>query len=134
MVSPQAPRSEHGQRRDRDWARGLFPGIGHDRREAIAFVYFDPDWRYLGARHGASHDPGAIALPIRDVVRDVLALDAALVLMAHNHPSGAQEPSKDDLRLTTQLALTLRSIEVRLVDHLILGRDGLFSMRDAGII
>lgn len=95
-------------------------------------VYFDPKWRYLGMRHSASGDPGGVTVPIREIVRDVLTLDVRLVLMAHNHPGGDHRPSQDDLAVTARLARTLDAIDVRLVDHLIIGRDGCTSLRDEG--
>lgn len=120
--------------RDRDWACRLFAGVAAERSEVVALVYFDPEWRYLGARHAASSHPGEVTVPIREIVREVLALDARLVLMAHNHPSGDHRPSEDDLAVTSRLARTLDAIGVRLVDHLILGRDGCTSLRDEGYL
>ncbi len=121
-------------RRDRDWASQLFAGLAAERSEVIALVYFDPEWRYLGARHETSGDRGRIIVPVREIVREVLTLDARLVLMAHNHPSGDHRPSQDDLAMTSRLARTLDAIDVRLVDHLILGRDGCTSLRDEGYL
>lgn len=120
--------------RDRDWACRLFASIAQERREVVAFNYFDPEWRYLGARHCASTDHETAAVPIREVARDVLSLDARLVLMAHNHPSGDHRASKDDLAVTARLSRTLDAIGVRLVDHLILGADGCTSLRDQGYL
>jgi DNA repair protein RadC len=125
--SPQQP-----EIRDRDWACRLFASVADEPREVIAFAYFDPEWRYLGMRHCGSDDPGGATVPIREVVRDVLSLDARLVLMAHNHPSGDHRASADDLAVTARLSRTLDAIGVRLVDHLILGRDGCTSLRDEG--
>jgi len=129
-IGPLAPPDDAP--RDRDWACRLFSGLAAERSEVVALVYFDPDWRYLGARHAASNDAGSVAVPIREIVREVLELDARLVLMAHNHPSGDHRPSADDLAVTAKLARTLDAIGVRLVDHLILGRDGCTSLRDEG--
>lgn len=120
--------------RDCDWARGLFAGLAAARVEVVALLYFDPDWRYLGARQETSEHAGEVTVPIREIVREVLALDARLVLMAHNHPGGDHRASKDDLAVTSKLARTLDAIGVRLVDHLILGRDGCTSLRDEGYL
>ena len=120
--------------RDRDWACRLFAKIAGEPREVIAFAYFDPEWRYLGTRHCASTDHATATVPIREVARDVLSLEAQLVLMAHNHPSGDHRPSEDDLAVTARLARTLDAIGVRLVDHLILGRDGCTSLREEGYL
>lgn len=120
--------------RDRDWACRLFAGIAAEPAEVIALVYFDPEWRYIGMRHCASSSADSVIVPIREIARDVLALDVQLVLMAHNHPAGDHRPSEDDLAVTSRLARTLDAIGVRLVDHLILGRDGCTSLRDEGYL
>jgi len=120
--------------RDRDWACRLFAGLAAEQSEVVALVYFDPDWRYIGMRHCASTAADRIVVPIREIARDVLALDVRLVLMAHNHPSGDHRPSRDDLAVTAKLSRTLDAIGVRLVDHLILGRDGCTSLRDEGYL
>jgi len=85
-------------------------------------------------RHCASTASDNVTIPMREIARDVLALDARLVLMAHNHPSGDHRPSPDDLAVTSRLSRTLDAIGVRLVDHLILGRDGCTSLRDEGYL
>lgn len=120
--------------RDRDWACRLFAGIAAEPSEVVALVYFDPEWRYVGMRHCASNAADRVIVPVREIARDVLALDARLVLMAHNHPAGDHRPSEDDLAVTSRLARTLDAIGVRLVDHLILGRDGCTSLRDEGYL
>jgi DNA repair protein RadC len=129
LSSPDGP--ENDAVRDADWAWRLFASLADERREMIGLAYFDPEWRYLGMRHVASGNDIA-ELPIREIARDVLNLDARLVLMAHNHPSGRAAPSDDDLAVTARLARTLDAIGVRLVDHLILGADGFTSLRDEG--
>ena len=55
----------------------------------------------------------------REVIRRSLDLDAAAVIFAHNHPSGAAEPSRADELLTENLRKSLASIGVEVLDHLI---------------
>jgi DNA repair protein RadC len=55
----------------------------------------------------------------REVARRGLQLNAAAVIVAHNHPSGTAEPSQADQLLTTQLRRTLAGLEIALLDHLI---------------
>jgi DNA repair protein RadC len=69
----------------------------------------------------------------REVVKQVLALGAAAIALCHNHPSGVQEPSREDKALTMQIGLALSGIGVVLHDHVIVG-EGYYSMADEGII
>ena len=57
----------------------------------------------------------------REIVRRVIETNAAAVIFAHNHPSGVAEPSQADLRITQTLKNALALIEVRVLDHIIIG-------------
>ncbi len=65
---------------------------------------------------------GASVYP-REVVRRVLAHNAAAVIFAHNHPSGLVEPSRADHNITKRLKDALALIEVRVLDHIIIGSE-----------
>ena len=70
----------------------------------------------------------------REVVARALALNAASVIFAHNHPSGAAEPSKADETLTHALSAALRLVDVRVLDHLVVGADTVVSFAERGLI
>ncbi len=70
----------------------------------------------------------------REVVKESLKHNAAAVILAHNHPSGHVSPSPDDLRLTEDLRALLRHLDVRVVDHLIVGGNGYFSFSREGLL
>lgn len=63
--------------------------------------------------------PDRIALPIGDVLRRALSLQAAAMLLAHTHPSGDPAPSPADRRATRALAQAARALDIRLLDHLV---------------
>jgi DNA repair protein RadC len=67
----------------------------------------------------------------REVVKEAMALNAASVIIAHNHPSGGIQPSKEDLELTRTLSEILKVIDVRVLDHLIVGEEVL-SLSETG--
>lgn len=112
----------------------LFAPIAAATREIAVFAYLDPEWRLLGMRHVPSCERDAVTIPIRDVVADALAFDAAAVAMAHNHPSGDPTPSAADHALTRRLARALESIGVRLVEHLVLVPGACASFRAQGLL
>ncbi|MGP3790541.1 JAB domain-containing protein [Pseudomonas sp. B392_1p] len=68
----------------------------------------------------------------RVVVQRALAHNAAAMVVAHQHPSGCSEPSESDKRITQQLRTALDCIDVRLLDHLIIGKGEPFSFALAG--
>ena len=67
----------------------------------------------------------------REVVKEALTLNAASVIIAHNHPSGGIQPSKEDLELTRTLTEILKVIDVRVLDLLIVG-DEVRSLSETG--
>lgn len=69
----------------------------------------------------------------REIVKRVIKLKAASIILLHNHPSGDPEPSQQDEKITMKLGMCLSSIDVQLVDHIIIG-DGFYSMADAGFV
>ena len=67
-------------------------------------------------------------------MKEVLKENAAAVILAHNHPSGHMSPSPDDLRLTEDLKSLMAHLDIRVVDHLIVGGNGYFSFAREGLL
>lgn len=70
----------------------------------------------------------------REVVKEALRLNAAAVIAAHNHPSGVAEPSQADQRITRRLKSALELVDIRLLDHLIIGDGCCSSLASQGLI
>jgi DNA repair protein RadC len=69
----------------------------------------------------------------REVVRAAMACNAASVVLAHNHPSGVAEPSRADEHLTQTLRAALALVDVRVIDHLIVGQGSVVSLAERGL-
>ena len=93
-----------------------------NRHRVIAFEEL-----FNGTIDGASVHP-------REVVRRVLHHNAAAVIFAHNHPSGVAEPSSADKSLTARLKEALALVDVRVLDHLIVGDGQVTSFAEQGLI
>ncbi|MEP5765810.1 MAG: DNA repair protein RadC [Halieaceae bacterium] len=76
---------------------------------------------------------GAAVYP-REVLRRALQLQAAAVIFAHNHPSGVAEPSQADRRITERLQAALALVDIRVLDHIIIGRGAAFSFAEDGLL
>jgi DNA repair protein RadC len=111
-----------------------FAPIAEAAQEIAIMAYLDPEWRLLGMRHHAAGQTQSLLLPVRSIVADAIALDAVAVALAHNHPSGDPTPSSADYRLTQRLARTLDAVDVRLVEHVVLARDGIVRFRTLGLL
>lgn len=102
--------------------------------EVFAVLFLDSQHRVLafeelfrGTIDGASVHP-------REVVRRALAHNAAALILSHNHPSGIAEPSQADRQITTRLRDALALVDVRLLDHLIVGDGDCCSLAERGLI
>ena len=101
-------------------------------REVFVAAFLDTRHRlidyaelFFGTVDGAEVHP-------REVVRQALMLNAAAVLVAHNHPSGDPAPSAADRAVTTRLKQALSLVDVRLLDHIVVGGHRLESMAARG--
>ncbi len=70
----------------------------------------------------------------REVVKEALSVNAAAVILAHNHPSGVAEPSQADERITKRLKSALELVDIRLLDHLIVGDGAATSLASRGLL
>lgn len=70
----------------------------------------------------------------REVVKKTLELNAAAVILAHNHPSGVAEPSQADERITKRLKAALELVDCRVLDHIIVGGDKTTSLASRGLL
>lgn len=75
-----------------------------------------------------------VVISIRTVAVDALAFGAHGVILAHNHPSGDATPSKRDVAFTRALAAGLRTLEVVLLDHLVIAEEQVTSLRAMGVV
>jgi len=82
---------------------------------------------FRGTVDGASVHP-------REVVKAALARNAAAVILAHNHPSGVAEPSHADELITTRLRDALALVDIRVLDHLVIGDGRCMSFAERGLI
>jgi len=76
---------------------------------------------------------GASVYP-REVVKRALALNAAAVIFYHNHPSGVSEPSQSDQRLTQRLKAALGTVDIRVLDHFVVGSAEALSFTERGLL
>jgi DNA repair protein RadC len=70
----------------------------------------------------------------REVVKAALAVNAAAAILAHNHPSGNTTPSEADKRITETIKDALAVVEIKVLDHIIVGGDKNFSFAEHGLI
>jgi DNA repair protein RadC len=108
--------------------------LGASEREVFAALYLDAQHRLIEMRELFSGTLSQTSVYPREVLRQALLFNAAAVILVHNHPSGVPEPSRADAALTESLADTLRLIDVRVLDHLIVGTGQVVSFAERGMM
>jgi len=117
-----------------DTRRYLTARLRGHANEVFACLFLDNRHRVIsfeelfhGTINGASVHP-------RQVVRRALGHNAAALILAHNHPSGVAEPSQADLHLTRRLSEALALIDVRVLDHIVVGDGETVSLAERGLL
>jgi DNA repair protein RadC len=75
-----------------------------------------------------------IAIYVRNIVKKALNLEASAIILVHNHPSRSPKPSVADTMLTKRLVNATKELDIKLLDHIIIGGDDHFSMREQGMV
>ncbi|MGQ0503432.1 MAG: RadC family protein [Panacagrimonas sp.] len=101
-------------------------------REVFAALFLDSQHRILAAEELSHGTLDAASVYPREVVKRALALGAAAVIFAHNHPSGFAEPSMSDRVLTDRLKAALALVDVRVLDHFVVGEGNPTSFAERG--
>ncbi|MEI6949845.1 JAB domain-containing protein [Paraflavisolibacter sp. H34] len=102
--------------------------------EQFRVLYLNRASRVLGLFHASSGGiTGTVADP-RLILATALRLNAVSLLLSHNHPSGALQPSQADRELTTKIRAAGMTLDIRVLDHLIISCDGYFSFADEGLL
>lgn len=106
-------------------------GLEH---EVFSALFLDNRHRVIEYRELFTGTIDSAAVYPREVVKRCLASNAAAVIFAHNHPSGVAEPSDTDVRLTRKLVDALALVDVRVLDHLIIGQGVQTSLAERGLM
>lgn len=105
----------------------------NDDVETLYCLFLDGRNRIISIEKMFSGSISSAVIYPREIVKRVIALKTSAVIMAHNHPSGCSNPSNDDRLITRKTLMALASIDVQLLDHIVVGYS-YFSMADSGWI
>ncbi|MFG6449672.1 DNA repair protein RadC [Roseateles sp. BYS180W] len=102
--------------------------------EVFAVMFLDAQHRLIAMEPMFRGTLTQTSVYPREVVKRALALSAAAVILAHNHPSGVAEPSRADEALTQALRQALALVDVRVLDHFVVGSGVVTSMAERGLL
>lgn len=116
-------------------ATELFMGrIGLAEREHFEVAFLDTRHRLIAVERLFSGTIDGAEVQPRIVVQRALLLNAAAIIIAHNHPSGVAEPSAADRIITNRIADACKLLDIRVLDHIIVGKGESYSFALHGLI
>ncbi|ATU98057.1 RadC family protein [Aeromonas mytilicola] len=108
--------------------------MGEYEREVFAVMLLDNQHRLLDYQELFFGTVNAGTVHPREVIKAALHRNAAAVILAHNHPSGIAEPSDSDKAITTRLKELLEVLDVRVLDHFVVGQHDIVSFVERGLL
>ena len=137
---------ELGRRLAADWPTGrwtirapgdvadrLAPQMGRLEREELRVLLLTAKNTVMKVTTVYQGNVSASLVRVGELFRDAVRVNAAGVVLVHNHPSGDPTPSPDDLHLTAEALAAGRLLDIDVLDHVVIGHDAFVSLRDRGI-
>jgi DNA repair protein RadC len=118
-----------------DVVKYLWHSLSHRKREVFVVVFLDAQHAIIEVEDLFEGTLTSSAVYPREVLRRSLDHHAAALVLAHNHPSGSNRPSKDDKALTLRLYTAAKLFDIEVLDHIIIGEAGsYYSFADEGVM
>lgn len=124
----------HAMENPDDVQRYLIAKLRSYPYEVFSCLFLDNRHRFISFKelfYGSINE--ATVYP-RELIRQIYQTNAAAIILAHNHPSGVAKPSEADKRITKEIKTLLSSIDVRLLDHIIVGEGQITSFAHQGLL
>jgi DNA repair protein RadC len=106
--------------------------LGPKEHEVFLVLFLDNQNQLLASEEMFRGTINAASVYPREIVKAALQHNAAAVILAHNHPSGEPEPSQADRSLTERLLAALSLVDIRVLDHLVIGGSNTVSFAERG--
>ena len=108
--------------------------LRNERRENLYQVCLDTKGKMIGYCRLSTGSVSMAPVSVREVVENALRCDASRVILGHNHPSGVALPSEEDRQITLQIRQALETLDIVLVDHIVVADGDFVSMAASGML
>ena len=108
--------------------------LGVLEHEVFCVLFLDAQHRIIALKQLFRGTVSQTSVYPREVVKEALSVNAAAVILAHNHPSGSVDPSRADEFLTQTLKTALELVDVRVLDHLVVAGADVCSFAERGLV
>jgi DNA repair protein RadC len=115
-------------------ARFVRAHLGAEQRECVMLLCLNDENRLIHYATIAEGTANRVALYPREVAREALLHNATGLILVHNHPAGEAVPSENDHQMTKHLQALATQLEIRFLDHLIVGQNAAFSLLTGKVV
>lgn len=106
--------------------------LAHREREVFVVMFLDNRHRFISHQELFHGTVNSVEVHPREIVREALKVNAAAIILAHNHPSGKADPSRADREVTTRVVKACLFLDIRVLDHLVIGAGETVSFAQKG--
>ena len=118
---------------DADTAADILGGMAKNDREEVQVLYLNSKNRVIGIETAHKGTVNASLLSPHEIMKTALLTNATGIILAHNHPSGDPTPSEADKTITMKLKKAGKTVDVDVVDSMVIGKGKYYSMRQEGM-
>lgn len=108
--------------------------MGYLDVEEFRIIFLNSKLKLIGEETQQRGTINNVAVHPREVIKSAINKGAAAIILAHNHPSGDSTPSRADIEITKQINEAAKLVNIKLLDHLIISKNTIYSFKDHGII
>ncbi|MFC2160111.1 DNA repair protein RadC [Acidobacteriota bacterium] len=112
----------------------LYHSLRDSKREKFKVLFLDAKNQILEEKTVFEGTVDSSAVYPREIIKEALLRAASSLIFVHNHPSGDPAPSESDKEITTELVFASNVVQIRVLDHLIIGNNRYFSFADSGLL
>ncbi len=112
----------------------LYQSMQKEKKEVFKVLFLDGKNKLMKTEDLFEGSLTSSAVYPREIMKKAIKYDAVALVFVHNHPSGIPEPSESDKKITENLVFAGNIMEIKILDHIIIGNNKYFSFADAGLI
>lgn len=112
----------------------LYQSMQKEKKEVFKVLFLDGKNKLMKTEDLFEGSLTSSAVYPREIMKKAIKYDAVALVFVHNHPSGVPEPSESDKKITENLVFAGNIMEIKILDHIIIGDNKYFSFADAGLI
>lgn len=108
--------------------------MAHETREQVRVLYLDKRHQLIRDELAGIGSIDHAPVYVRELMHRAMNLGAAALIISHNHPGGDPTPSRGDIDMTKLLTDAGKALNINVIDHVVVGRDGIYSFRSKGLL